>query len=133
MSKQSKQGNVKHCNSSTSLFFERSKSEKIVTQATKKQKEEIDNPVIVVNTPDEIVTTSKANNISYNTHQKEKVAFKLNYLNDKKARHESHYEFITRCCQKEKIIPGGLNLERSIGNHSEEFLNNWHERLQSFS
>ena len=34
-----------------------------------------------------------------------------------------------------KIIPDGLKvyLESSIGNHSEEFLNNWHERLQSFS
>ena len=105
-----------------------------MTQATKRQREEIDNPVIVVNTPDEIVKTFKANNISYNTHQKEKAAFKLNYLNDKKARHESHYEFITRC-QKEKIIPDGLKvyLEPSIGNHSEQFLNNWHERLQSFS
>ena len=35
--------------------------------------------------------------------------------------------------RKEKIIPGGLNLEPSIGNHSEEFLNNVHDRLQSFS
>ena len=38
-------------------------------------------------------------------------------------------------CQKEKIIPDGLKtyLEPSVGNNSEEFLNNWHERLQSFS
>ena len=73
----SKQGNVSHCSSSTSLFFERSKREKIVTQATKRSREGIDNPVIAVNTPKETATTSKANNISYNTHQKEKVAFKL--------------------------------------------------------
>ena len=58
-----------------------------MTQATKRPREENDNPVIVVNTPDETATTSKANNIPYNTHLKEKVAFKLNYLSDKKARY----------------------------------------------
>ena len=78
----SKQGNVRQCNSSTSLFFKQNKSEKVVTQATKRPREEIDNPVIVVNTPDETATTSKANNISYSTQQKEKVAFILNCLND---------------------------------------------------
>ena len=35
-----------------------------MTQATKRPREEIDNPVIVVNTPDETATTSKANIIS---------------------------------------------------------------------
>ena len=60
------------------------KSKKVVTQATKRPREDIDNPVIVVNTPDETAISSKANNISYNTHQKEKVAFNLNYLNNKK-------------------------------------------------
>ena len=59
---------------------------------------------------------------------------KLSDLNDKKGRCESHYAFVTRL-QKEKIIPDGLKvyLESSVGNHSEEFLNNCHERLQSFS
>ena len=83
------------------------------------------NLIIDVNTPNETATTSKANNISYNTHQKEKVAFKLSFSNDKKARCESHYAFLTRC-QKENIIPDSLKvyLEPSISNHSEEFLNN---------
>ena len=57
-----------------------------MTQATKRPREEIDNLVIVVKTPNKTATTSKANIVSYNTRQKEKVAFKLNYLNDKKAR-----------------------------------------------
>ena len=54
-------------------------------------------------------------------------------MNNKKVRYEP-YAFITRC-QKENIISDGLQvcLEPSISNHSEEFLNNWHERLQSFS
>ena len=58
-----------------------------MTQATKRPREKNDNPVIVGNTPDETATTSKANNIPYNTHLKEKVAFKLNYLSDKKERY----------------------------------------------
>ena len=82
----SKPRNIRQCNSSTFLFFERSKSEKVVAQATKRQREEIDNPVIEVKAPDKTATTSKANIISYNICQKEKVAFELNYLNDKKAR-----------------------------------------------
>ena len=80
----SKQGDGRHCNSSTSLFFERSKSEKVVTQATKKSREETDNPVTFVNTSDKTATTSKANSISYYTQQNEKLAFKRSYLNDKK-------------------------------------------------
>ena len=80
----SKQGDGRHCNSSTSLFFERSKSEKVVTQATKKSREETDNPVTFVSTSDKTATTSKANSISYYTQQNEKLAFKRSYLNDKK-------------------------------------------------
>ena len=70
----------------------------------------------------ETATTLKTNNTSYNTPQKEKITFKLNYLNNKKARYESHGTFITRC-QKKDIISDGLKvyLEPSIGNHSENF------------
>ena len=56
-----------------------------MTQATNRPREETGNPVIVVNTPDETATTLKTNNTSYNTPQKEKITFKLNYLNNKKA------------------------------------------------
>ena len=35
------------------------KSEKVVTQATKRPREDTDNPVIVVNTPDEIANHPK--------------------------------------------------------------------------
>ena len=99
----SKQGNVRQCNLSPSLFFKRSKSEKVVTQATNRPREETDNPIIVVNTPDETAATPKTNNTSYNTPQKEKITFKLNYLNNKKARYESHDTFITRCQKKDNF------------------------------
>ena len=55
-----------------------------MTQATKKSREETDNPVTFVNTSDKTATTSKANSISYYTQQNEKLAFKRSYLNDKK-------------------------------------------------
>ena len=99
----SKQGNVRQCNLSPFLFFERSKSEKVMTLATNRPREETDNPVIVVNTLDETATTPKTNNKSYNTPQKEKITFKLNYLNNKKARYESHGTFITRCQKQDNF------------------------------
>ena len=103
-------------------------------QASKRQREETENPVTVVNTPEETAVTPKEKAISYNNRQKEKVAFKLNYLNDKRVRYKSYYSFIS-CRQRKAIVPGGLKvyLEPSIDNHNEEFLNNWHERLESFS
>ena len=69
----SKLRNIRQCNSSTFLFLEWSKSEKVVTQATKRPREEIDNLVIVVKTPNKTATTSKANIVSYNIRQKEKA------------------------------------------------------------
>ena len=99
----SKQGNVRQCNLSPSLFFEWSKSEKVVTLATNRPREETDNPVIVVSTPDETATTTKTNDKSYNTPQNEKITFKLNYLNNKKARYESHGTFITRCQKQDNF------------------------------
>ena len=69
-----------------------------------------------------------------NNKLKEKLALKLNSLNDKKTRYESHKSFVTKC-QKEKVILQGLSIyvEPSIGNQDSEFLETWHERLQFFS
>ena len=72
-----------------------------MAQVTKRLREEIDNPVIIVNTPNETATTFNAIIISCNTRQSEKAIFKLNFLNDKKARHVFHYAFKAHC-QKEK-------------------------------
>ena len=80
----SRQENVRHCNSATSLFFEWSKSDKALTQASKIRTEETDNPVIIVNTSEKTIVTSEEKAVSYNNLQKKKVAFKLNYLNNKK-------------------------------------------------
>ena len=65
---------------------------------------------------------------------KEGVALKLNRLKEKHARYESHKEFLTRFIS-EKLVRKGLKLELepTIGNPDQEFLNNWFSKLNEFS
>ena len=51
------------------------------------------------------------------------IAIKLDRLNDKRIRFESHLTF-TKKCQEEDLIPHSLrpNLEASLGNHDEEYM-----------
>ena len=62
------------------------------------------------------------------------TARKLDRLYDKQARFESHQQFLERCLQA-TVIPKGLQieLEPSIGNHDEEFLAKWNDKLLKFS
>ena len=62
------------------------------------------------------------------------MALKFNRLKEKHARYESHNEFLTRCIS-EKLVPKGLKLklEPTIGNHEQEFLDNWFSKLNEFS
>ena len=64
----------------------------------------------------------------------EKTAVHLDRLYDKKARYESHIDFLSKCINN-KIIPHGLQmeLEPTIGNHDDEFVSNWYEKLNLFS
>ena len=89
-----------------------------------------------------VVNTGTSSSLSQETLQiptsdfrcKEKLALKLNSLNDRKARYESHKTFLSKC-YRDKIIPHGLSIyvEPSFGNQDEAFLETWHENLQSFS
>ena len=58
---------------------------------------------------------------------------RLDRLRDKAGRHESHKSFLEKCIT-ENVIPNGLKLELepTIGNHDEEFLSCWYNKLQSF-
>ena len=68
----------------------------------------------------------------YDTKLKEKVALKLNSLSDKKTR--SHKKFLTKFHNDKTILQGlSVYVEPSIGNQDRTFLENWHEKLQSFS
>ena len=62
------------------------------------------------------------------------TARKLDRLYDKQARFESHQQFLQRCLQA-AVIPQGLQieLEPSIGNHNDEFLAKWNDKLVKFS
>ena len=65
---------------------------------------------------------------------KEQVALKLNRLKDKVTRYESRKDFLTRCIA-EKLIPKGLKLELepTIGNFDQEFVDEWYSKLKGFS
>ena len=67
-------------------------------------------------------------------HQARYFATKLDRFSDKEIRFKSHKEFLTRYLGS-NIIPNGLKLqlEPSIGNHGDEFVNKWHEKLEKFS
>ena len=55
-------------------------------------------------------------------------------MKDKQARFVSHKQFLTRCVA-EKLVPKGLKvgLEPTIGNHDQEFLDNWYSKQKQFS
>ena len=58
----------------------------------------------------------------------------LDRLHDKKDRYSSHQQFLQKCLDND-IIPNGLrlDLEPTIGNHDEEFLQNWYSKLEEYS
>ena len=59
---------------------------------------------------------------------------KLNRLKDKNTRYQSHREFLSQSIDS-KLIPKGLKLELepTIGNHDQEFLDMWYSNLQELS
>ena len=59
---------------------------------------------------------------------------KLYRFKVKNAQYQSHREFLSQCIES-KLIPKGLklDLEPTIGNHDQEFLDMWYFNLQEFS
>ncbi len=76
------------------------------------------------------VTREDANAFNQ-TENTEKLALKLNNKYDKLARYKSHLELLSTCVQ-EKLIPRGfqIQLDPSIGNHDEAFLNALYQKNQ---
>ena len=131
----STQGNVRNSQSATSSFFERKTNDKNISKPTKRQREDPESQVLVVNTGTSSSLSQEMLQIpTSDLRYKEKIALKLNSFNDKKARYESHKTFLSKC-SRDKIIPHGLSIyvEPSIGNQDEAFFETWHENLQSFS
>ena len=62
------------------------------------------------------------------------MALKLNRLKDKSIIYESDKDFLNHCLA-EKLVPKGLRLEleTTIGNDDQEFVDTWYAKLKSFS
>ena len=65
----------------------------------------------------------------FNNEKKiKKLAFRLDRIKNRKVRFLSHKEFIEKCF-RDKLTPNGLktNLEPTIENQNEEFVNQWYK------
>ena len=132
--------------SQLAMFFNdsRKQGECLEKPNSKKWREDTDPTVLVDQistfTPvDSSETTQIASLLSpttavYRNINKEQTALKLNQLKEKTVRYESHKNFLSRQAA-EKLVPKGLKLELepTLGNHDQEFLNNWFSKLNEFS
>ena len=135
-------GNVS-CSYSASFFKVTRRTEEDINQRPKRLCEE-DNttPAILVDAPSTAILTEENlelnNDLLLTENQNERnttyLAIKLNRLKDKQARFVSHKEFLT-CCVAEELVPKGpeVTLEPTIGNHDQEFLDNWYSKQMQFS
>ena len=132
--------------SQSATFFNVSRKQgETLEQPNSKRKREDTNPTVLVDQTststliDTTETTQMASLLSPNTDvyrniNKVQAALKLNRLKEKAARYESHKDFLSRCVA-EKLVPKGLKLELepTLGNHDQEFLDNWFSKLNEFS
>ena len=127
---------------STIFFNNKSKQGEETNTSTSKRKREEQTPNILVEQASTCTLVNKdTNQITSSLQQtpainknKEQVALKLNRLKDKVTRYESRKDFLTRCIA-EKLIPKGLKLELepTIGNFDQEFVDEWYSTLKGFS
>ena len=109
----------------------------IEIQRNKRPREELEPPQITItgsSASNESTRTLVPEDSPSKTNNGDPNIIKLDRLNDKKDRYESHISFLTRCIN-EKVVPKGLSiqLEPTIGNHNQEFVKNWYEKLNNFS
>ena len=82
------------------------------------------------------ITVNRNENNTYESSKTstDAIAIKLNRLTEKCCRFTSHKEFLVKCKASGQIPTGlQLTLEPSIGNHDEEFLKLWYEKLDACS
>ena len=73
--------------------------------------------------------TSSLQHTPATNKNKEHIALKLNHL-----MYESHKNFLTSCIAKKLIRKGfKLELDSTIGNFDEEFVDEWYSKLKVFS
>ena len=134
-------GDTRH--SQSAIFFNnKSKQGEETSNKTSKRKCEEQTPNILVEqastctlvNEDTNQMTSSLQQTPATNKNKKQVALKLNRLKDKVTRYESHKDFLTQCIA-EKLIPKGLKLELepTIGNFDQEFVDKWYSKLKGFS
>ena len=94
----STQGKVRNSKSATSIFFERKTNNKNISKPTKRQREDPKSQVLVANTGTSSSLSQETLQIPTSDFRcKEKIALKLNGLNDEKAKYESHKILLSKC------------------------------------
>ena len=80
-------------------------------------------------------TTHRSQQLQWTDKNKEKVALKLNQLKDKAVRYNKLHEDFLGQCIAEELFPKGpkLELEHTIGNYDQEFIDTWYLKLKTFS
>ena len=130
------------CSHSASFFKVTRRIEEDINQRPKRLHEKENTaPAIPVDVSSTATLTEEnlgVNDLLLTENQKERstayLAMKLNSLKDKQARFVSHKEFLT-CCLAEELVLEELKatLEPTIGNHDQEFLDNWYSKQKQFS
>ena len=134
-------GDTIQSQSATFFNLKRKQGEEENQRLAKRKHEDFTPTILVEQTPtstlieeNELTETPFSGFTSSTDKQKEKKALKLNRLKDKSIRYESHKDFLNRCLA-EKLVPKGLRLELepTIRNYDQEFVDTWYAQLKSFS
>ena len=105
----STQENVRNSQSATSILFERKANDSSISKPTKRQRKDPKNQVLVGNTETSSSFSQETLQVPANNFRcKEKIALKLNSLNEKKGKYESHKLFLLKC-HRDIIIPHELS------------------------
>ena len=96
----STQGGVRNSHSAPSIFFKHKTTDKNTSKPTKR--EDSESQVLIVNTGTSSLLSQEMLQIPTSDFRcKEKIPLKLNSLNGKKARYETHKTFLSKChCDK---------------------------------
>ena len=135
-------GDVRH-SQSANIFKCSKKAGEETNQRSKQLRQEDENtPGIVLDAPSTSTLFGEEPqpivNLLYTDKQREKqityLVIKLIRLHERNTRFESHIDFLSQCI-REKLIPKGLELmlKPTIGNHNQDFLDNWYSKLKQFS
>ena len=134
-------GNTRPSQSVTFFNLKGKRREEEKQRLTKTKRKELTPIILVEQTStskligeNEVTETPFSGFTSSADKRKVKVALKPNSLKDKPIRHESHKHFLN-CSLAVKLVPKGLRLELelTIGNHDQEFVDTWYAKLKSFS